>query len=797
MHCLNRMLFQKLYLLWLLLTLPVNIILAEDTLPTQSAPSTSKASADVNNLDSLLNLAEKDIGQLGQVKVTNSPQLANSTAPSYQLDVTSSSVGEASSTGELLKQIPGINARRTSAINLDPRVRGYHSAQLNATANGMNQLKTRMDIDSLFSQIDPGIIQEITVIDGPYTSLYGPGFAFLVAELTPPPRFDAPETHFSTNFVYGTNAQTLYTRDNVISGSNNWGVVLSYGLRTGNDYLTGGSSNSFMVPSSYQKWDGQFAVSYDLNEISRIQFDYLRTDMNNVELPGVVYDINNSKNDQFNFRYIIQEDRQGPQQLVLQSWWTQTYYNGDSSRQSKQDSLYQSFFNLPALDSNPVNTVGRGRLESLGLRALRTFGQADSIQWTIGADWRRYQQRYEEVNLDPDGTIIYYGDVFGIPSARMDDLGALTDLSVPVSDRLTLNVGGRVDHSKPWMNPDDPVVTQFSDPTQYYYSPGAFQPAHTLGMAYLMGKFALNEEYSLKAGTAFAMRMPDLAELYSDEAYVPIARLGNSYTNGLSNLEPEKNHQIDLGLDYKSKRVSYGLRGFFAMIRDYITPVPEYIDPTPPDSVVAPRVLGRDFRYFPPNWRTDLGTLNENSDLCQAGYQYVNLDYATLLGGDLYGEVEMSDWFVLYGNMSYIRGTNESPVSFDANSAAYSPDGTIIHLGGTDGLPGIYPLNGTIGVKILESKEDRWCVDFSSRMVRAQDHPAVIISEHPSPGFTVFNLRGFYQLNKNVRLNMEIQNLFNRYYTEPGSLAIIGPNGLPTYLPEPGITAIFGVSARF
>jgi hypothetical protein len=385
MHYLSGMQSLRICILVCLCSIPlINSIAAEalgleGTTPSQEAASAPNPPADVGNIEQLLNLAEKDVSQLGNIKVTRSSQVTDLSAPSSQLDVTSANAGEASSTGELLRQVPGVNARRTSALNLDPQIRGYNSNQLNATANGMNQLKTRVDIDSLFSQIDPGIVDNISIIDGPYTSLYGPGFAFLIADLISPPRFDSPETHFSTNFVYGTNAQTLYSRDNVVTGAKNWGVIASYGLRVGNDYLTGGGNDSFLVPSGYHDWNGLFSVGYDLNSASRIEFDYLRTDLSDVELPGVVYDINNSINNQFNIRYIIQEDKDGPQQFLLQSWWNKTFYHGDASRASKQDSFYSSFI-TPNFEATAVNTIAWGHLSSLGVRGLRTFGNADSPQ---------------------------------------------------------------------------------------------------------------------------------------------------------------------------------------------------------------------------------------------------------------------------------------------------------------------------------------------------------------------------------------------------------------------------------
>ncbi len=206
----------------------------------------------------------------------------------------------------------------------------------------MTQRRSIQDIDSLLSQIDPGVIQDVTVIDGPYTSLYGPGFAFITANLFGPQRYDRPQVHSSTFFNYDSNGQILYGRENVMGGGRDWGAYGSYGVRTGDDYRAGGAAD-FAVPSSFEKWDTMLSLSIDLNALSRIEFDMLHTEMNNVEMPGIVYDLNNSTNNQYNLRYIVQEDRDGPQQLLLQSWHQETAFYGDASRASKQQSFYQDF----------------------------------------------------------------------------------------------------------------------------------------------------------------------------------------------------------------------------------------------------------------------------------------------------------------------------------------------------------------------------------------------------------------------------------------------------------------------
>jgi len=764
---------------------------ADDSLVDAASPSRGEHDGDTPpnggqpNAKDLLNL---EIDQLWNAPVRVGAQAANQIAPSSELTGAAADTGRVTTTADLLKQAPSVSARRVSAISQDPRIRGYHSSQLNGTANGMNQLKARLDIDTIFSQIDPGIVQNITVIDGPYTSLYGPGFAFMAADLLPAPRYESPQVHLSTNFVFGSNAQTLYSRDNVLTGGKDWGACISYGLRTGNDYRTGGP-NGYLLPTRYQKWDGMAAISFDVNPISRFQIDCLRTEMNDVQLPGVIYDIENSRNDQYNFRFIIQEDPQGPQDLVLQSWYTQTYYNGDSDNPSKQTTFYRAFLTETSPDADPVNTYGRGGLESQGVRLLRTFGDRDSPQWTVGVDWRRYRQRYLEMTFNGEGGIAW-DTLYGIPRSQLDDVGVLTDIFLPLSDVISVNVGGRVDYCQPSVDATDPIAEQ------YWYSPRYEQNAHPLGMAYFLAKRNLTEASSLRFGASFAMRNPDLTELYNYEAYAPVYRFGNTYNEGNSTLRPEKNIQFDLGLRHETKTAVCGARGFFSMIHDYIMPSPCYLSEVPPPGL-ATHVLGRNFQYFPLSQRSDIGTPSENADTCQANYVYVNIDQAVMLGGELFGEFEVREGLSLFGNMAYVYGVNNSPVSVLSDEPYYSTDVQIVRIGRSDGLPGIYPLSGNVGIRLREPVDDAWSVEFRCRMVRAQDNVAVTVSEIAAPGYTTFALGGYYRVRKNIRVSLDIENLLNRAYAEPGSLAIIGPNGLPTFVEEPGISALVGIDARF
>jgi iron complex outermembrane recepter protein len=782
------------------------ILLSQRATPRAVAQSDSKATlapsdgdaakptSGTDNLDALLDMADKDPARLSNLKVDPvSSDVGKFEDASNTMNKAEIEAAKATSTGDLLKRIPDVSGRRLSGINIDPRVRGFNSSQLNANANGMTQRKSIQDIDSLFSQIDPGVIQEIAVLDGPYTSLYGPGFAFISVDLMTPKRYDRPEMHTGTTFNYGSNGQNMYGREYIWGGSKDWGVLASYGVRTSNDYHAGGADSDWLVPSSFQKWDTLLSVSYDISSISRIEVDMLHTDLNNVEMAGIVYDLDNSANNQYNVRYIIQTDRDGPQQFLMQAWHQETFFRGDASRFAKQQSFYQAFIaDTGEQDGNarPVNTLGSGYSISTGLRGLLTFGEADNPQWTLGADYRRFGQRYLERDIDALGVDVYDGNLFGIPESRTDDVGVLTNLFVPVNDRFAMTVGGRFDYAQASLNANDPIITQFNPGVEPYYEPGIETPNYSLGMAYTKADWALNEHDTLSVGTGFAMRAPDLAELYSDEPFVPLIRFGNSYTEGFSSMRPEKNWQFDLGISSKRGPFRYGARGFYATIWDYIAQIPYYIG-APLNST---HYLGRNFQDFTPEWRSDLGLQSENGDTCQTNFRTFNIGLATMSGGDLFGEVEVRKGVSVFGCMSYVHGENLRPLHVTVDSAG---NNVVTPIEGTEPLPGIYPFNGRLAFRVFDPEKDRWGVEFCARFVHSQEEVAASLSELASPGFSVYDLRGYYRLRETIRLSLALENLLNRDYFEPGSLVILNPAGYPTFIREPGFTAILGIDGRF
>lgn len=712
------------------------------------------------------------IGSAGTIETDNLPSLPQTT-------------------GDLLETSPEVSTRRTSALNQDARIRAYHSGQVVATANGINQYKTRIDIDSLFSAIDPGLIQSIDVVNGPYTPLYGPGFGFLSARLFQSPR-SASGLDGGGNVIYdqATNGGGIYTRETAWGAGEYWGAYFSYGMRAASDYSPGGNSLDFRVPASYQTWNAYLAAGVDLTSRSRLEVNYLRNEVNGLEIPGVIYDINNAHTDQMNARYIVQEDKEGPENFVVQYWYTRDDYYGDSQRFSKHLTFYDRFITANFLGrfgtgdptvtlSNLANTYAQGDQMSHGFRTYGTIGEVDSMQLTVGTDWRRYDKFYSEQHLDfadTPATVPFGIEPFGIPSSSQEDYGFFANLMIPFSDDITVNIGGRIDQSKSYveipgtsdvvpppvnLDPNEGV----DDPTTRLPFSGYNQSTELLGMAYIQSELRLTESLYLMPGIGYGTRMPTLDELYSDAVFVPLVRSGNSIAVGNSFLTSEKGLQLDLGLRHQGESFNGSIRGFYSYIEDYI----------------LYNFLG-----------TAGATVDPTSNFASHVYQYTNLDHATLYGGDMYGEWSPPESSVaLYATMAYLRGIN--------GDATYTSDvaGAGLQPAGSDALPGIYPLNSILGVRFFDPDTQWWSLALQLRMVKGQDVVAATLFEQPTAGFTTMDIIGSVQATKNMRVFTSLENVFDRTYTEHGSLLVVNSNGDASFVKEPGINFRIGVELSF
>jgi iron complex outermembrane recepter protein len=146
----------------------------------------------------------------------------------------------------------------------DPRIRGYRFGQFLARVDGAFWFPARLDLDSLISKVDSRIIDDIVVINGPYSSRHGPGFSFIdIATRSTPRSHGGTHSRGSTSINYNGNGQQWNGGQQIELGAENWGATVYYGHLVGSDYVDGAGNT---VPSSYKSRNLNIGLGFDLNE---------------------------------------------------------------------------------------------------------------------------------------------------------------------------------------------------------------------------------------------------------------------------------------------------------------------------------------------------------------------------------------------------------------------------------------------------------------------------------------------------------------------------------------------------
>jgi len=274
-----------------------------------------------------------------------------------------------------------------------------------------------------------------------------------------------------------------------------------------------------------------------------------------------------------------------------------------------------------------------------------------------------------------------------------------------------------------------------------------------------LARYAPDATQTYEAGVAQKTRSPNLYERYAWSTW-PMAAVmnnfvgdGNGYAGDLK-LKPEVAHTLSLAADWHDA----GKKVWAVRVAPYTTHVRDYID------------------------------AKCNTASCPDGQfnvlRYVNQS-ARLVGVDVSGHVlavrtpGYGD-FTVSGIVSYVRGENRDT---------------------GDNLYNIMPLNAKLA---LTQKRGRLTNTLEALFVAAKNHVSNVRNEIATAGYSLINLRSSYQW-KQVRLDVGIDNLFDRGYALPLGGAYVGQgstmsiNGIPwgIAVPGPGRSIHAGLNYRF
>jgi iron complex outermembrane receptor protein len=659
---------------------------------------------------------------------------------------------------ESWSNVPGVEVQHRNPVELDPNIRGYKQGQIYAESNGTYAMAARPDMDTMLSKMDPNTVEDVLVIKGPYGVQYGPGFAFIDIEREPTPRYqDGFEAHVRTNLDVRTNGMEFLEHETVYGGDSNYGFRFSLGGRQGGDYLSGGDPGS-RIPAAFDNRDTSGEIGYSINPYQRIELAYQTMDQTGTDCAATFFDVAYLTYYNIELR-LIDENPMAPwSKLVTSGWYNHTGFYGTTANKDNPDfpvisriefALDQAL--APTVTGVKLNGTTSGALDNTGFRAAATF-DLDQDHLVVGCDYRNLIQSInEDFTLSSlTGTITPPTFSDNLPQATMHDPGVFAELFSSPIEHCEVAFGARFDFVETTANAADvgantslPGGTQFLNQYDYLYT------------VFVDTKVKLDEHWTLDVAFGHAERPPTLTERYADAMFLSVLQNGFTRVIGDPSLHPEQNSQGDITLAAHYENVRAKITGFQAFVNDYITF--EQIATVP--AFDEARLL-----------------------------QYVNTGLATLSGGEASAEYDPSPWITVFGTLAYVDGRDQT-------------------LGAP--LLAISPLDSWVGVRWHNPEpQRRWDLECAVRIVAGQDRLGTIrvlggapqVVEEQTPGFAVWNVRGYYHYSKTLKFTAGVDNLFNENYMEHLDMRINGPVGFPapeTRVLAPGITPYAGLEWIF
>lgn len=490
---------------------------------------------------------------------------------------------------DYLRTIPGFSAIRNGGSNGDPVLRGMFGSRLNLRTNGglmLGACPARMDAPS--SYIAPETFDQLTVIKGPQTVLWGPGAsAGTVLFERGPEQFDEPGARLDASLMGGSNGRIDTTLDAAVGSAQGY-LRLTGNQSRADDYKDG---DRHRVPSRWDKWNSDVAVGWTPNIDTLIEFSAGRGN-GEARYGGRGMDGSQFERESLGLRF--EQSNIGD---LLDKIEAQIHYN-------YADHVMDNF-RLRSPDPAsmmPMPMASQVDRRTLSGRLAATWKTSD-LELVAGIDGSRSEHRGRSSSYDMATATYTDADAFPRDRDAVERAyGAFAELTWRMTERRRVITGARLDRVS---TRDDRQTTgrmgmRLPNPT------AGDTRTDTLPSGFARLEYDLADSpATLYAGIGHVQRFPDYWELFSPGS----GPAGSS--NAFSGIDPEKTTQLDFGIQYQGETLQAWVSAYIGQVRDFI--LFEYhagmmgMSSSQADNIDA-RIMGGEaglVRQWGSNWKTD------------------------------------------------------------------------------------------------------------------------------------------------------------------------------------------------
>lgn len=449
---------------------------------------------------------------------------------------------------DYLKTIPGFNAIRNGGANGDPLFRGMFGSRLNILMDGGQMLgacPNRMDAPT--SYLSPENFDQLTVIKGPQSVLWGPGgSAATILFERDTQAFNALGGRVDGSILAGSNGRFDRRIDATAGGSQGYLRVLANKAQA-DDYQDG---NGDTVPSRWAKWNSDVLLGWTPDDDTLIELSGGRGD-GEARYAGRGMDGSQFLRESLGLRF--KKDNIGELFSALEG---QVYYN-------YADHVMDNFsLRSPSgtgMMANPLaSNVDR---RTLGGRLLGTWNW-QAVELKAGVDGQSNEHRKRASSFDMlSGSYTDYDQFAWDKDAVFHNYGLFGELTWKVASGQRWIAGARLDRAsvKDYRQTLGSGMTLRANPT------ADDTRSDTLPSGFLRYERDLADMPAIVyVGLGHTQRFPDYWELFSASP----GPLG--FVQPMESLDPEKTTQLDFGAHYRGDKFEAWASAYAGQVRDYI-----------------------------------------------------------------------------------------------------------------------------------------------------------------------------------------------------------------------------------